>query len=497
MSGPRPNVLLITSDHMRHDALGCYGNPFVRTPNYDRLAARGVRFVNGYTPNPVCVPARACITTGNYPHRCTGVTGNGGRIHDGQPRIAEVFNHAGYRTCALGKLHYEPYSPPGMPRLLHGFETAELTEEGRMLARFDPEGRVRGIEDYHDYLVDAGWGGYERAHGIGNNDVHPAPAPMPAEHYVDAWVATRTLAHLEAHLESQSGVPFFAWMSFTKPHPPYDPPEPCHRYYDPRALPAPHGGPADLESRNPVLRFVRGHHGLATLSPEAIQTARAYYHGMVTFQDEQAGRVLDFLEARGQLNNTIVVYTSDHGDLLGDFGCFFKGNFLEGACHVPFLISAPGLFPGGRTSDALVGLQDILPTVASLAGAPLDADVHGRDLAPVLRGEAAGVRDTFFGQHGGGPFLTHMVLSGGRKYIHTPANDTEEFYDLEHDPHELNNLAPVMDRSDLRPWRQRLVAWLRDEGCASCLEGDDLRAETVEIPDTIPFNAGSMGWRWY
>lgn len=497
MTASRPNILLITSDHMRQDALSCFGNTVVSTPTFERLASTGVRFTHCYTPNPVCVPARATITTGNYPHRCTGVTGNGGRILDDQPKLAQVFANAGYRTYALGKLHYEPYSPPGERRLLHGFQTAEITEEGRAVARFDREGHLRGIEDYHDYLHDVGWGGYERAHGIGNNDIHPAPSPVPEEHYVDTWVASRTLHHLREHQQYHADTPFLTWMSFTKPHSPYDPPEPYHRYYDPRNIPAPVGTVQDLSTRNPVLRFARGHHGWGGLSPEGVQVARAHYYGMVTFQDLQISRVLDHLEETGQRENTVIIYTSDHGDLLGDFGCFFKGNFLNGSARIPFLVSAPGMLPEGEERQALVGLQDILPTLCSLTGVKLDAEVQGEDLSPALKDSSHEVRDYFYGQHGDGAFLTHMVANQKRKYIYTIANGTEELYDLESDPDELHNLAPEATTMELQPWRDRLIAWIESEGIDGVVENGQLRAEEIDIPDDIPFSAGSMGWRWY
>ena len=139
MSLKRPNVLLITADQLRADAIGPGGNAFVQTPNLDRLAESGVNFTNAYTPSPICVPARASITTGNYPHKCTGSKNNAGRIRDGQLKIAQVFADAGYKTYAMGKLHYLPYSPPGQPRLVHGFQHVRLTESGRILKHFDPQ----------------------------------------------------------------------------------------------------------------------------------------------------------------------------------------------------------------------------------------------------------------------------------------------------------------------------------------------------------------------
>lgn len=491
------NVLLITSDHMRHDVLGCNGNGFVQTPNLDRLSGLGVNFRNAFTPNPICVPARASITTGNYSHKATTSKANNGRILDNQPKIAEVFRNSGYATYAIGKLHYVPYAPPEEPRLLHGFEYAEITEEGRMISQFDPSGLLRGIEDYHDYLTDVGWGGYERAHGIGNNDIHPAPSPVPAEHYVDTWVKNRSIHILERHLRERKDQPFFLWTSFTKPHSPYDPPRPYDTLYDPREVPKPYGGPELLSEKSPILTRMRGNHGWERFSPGMVQLARAYYFAQVTYQDKMIGELMAFLEENGLWENTIVVYTSDHGDLLGDFGCFFKTNHLNGAVRVPMIMAAPGLLTGGRTSDHLAGLQDILPTVAALSGVSLEQSVDGMNLASVLSGQIEG-RFVFISQSLESPWQTYMVCSHKWKYIYTEANGFEELYDVEDDPHELRNLALDSEYDEVKKqYRAVLIQWCQENGDEAVLDGNDLRKTEVDLDEVSRFNPGSMGWRWF
>jgi arylsulfatase A-like enzyme len=515
---PEPyNVLLITADHMRHEALGCNGNPFVETPHLDGLAARGVTFANSFTPNPICVPGRASITTGCYSHRATGSKDNGGRIRDGQPTIAGHFAAAGYATYAIGKLHYVPYSPPGQLRLLHGFQHAELCEEGRILAQFDPHGEQRGLEDYHDYLYEVGWGGYERAHGIGNNDVHPAPSPLPAEHHEEAWVATRTLANLREHLarnrlvvSHDSGVvengttvpdykrPFFCWASFAKPHSPYDPPEPYHCRYDPRALPPPIGSFDLLRDRDPELRTRPAAYGWDRLSPEAVQVARAYYYGLVTFQDAMIGRILAFLDEAGLTENTVLIYTSDHGDLLGDFGCFFKCSMLQGSVGVPLLIAGPGVPAAGAPREQLVGLQDLLPTVAALTGLPLRAEVDGMDLSECLYQPDAPGREYYVSQSLSSPQQKYMVRTREWKYLYTELGGTEELYDVVSDRAELRNLAGDPGyRSVVTELRDVLIAWCREHGDEAMLDGDGLKSSPADAATMPGFQAGRMGWRWY
>lgn len=492
---PRPNVLIVTADQLRHDAVGANGNQFIHTPNLSRLAATGVVFRNSFTPCPICVPARASITTGNYPHVATGRTDNSGRIRDGQPMLAEHFARAGYRTYAVGKLHYLPYNKPGEPRLVHGFQSVDLTESGRIVSAYTPD-PPRGLEDYFDYLHDVGWEGYSRAHAVGNNDVHPSPSPLPAEHYVDQWIARTTIRRIDEHRSASGDRPFLLWMSFPKPHAPLDPPEPYHRLYDPRYLPKPWGEAALLEEKSPVLRAHRTHYNWERMSPQAIQVARAHYFGLVSFQDYCIGQVLDYLEATGQREETVIVYTADHGDLLGDFNCFFKSNFLEGSVRVPFIWSAPAHIPGGRSSDALVGLQDILPTLATIAAAPLDAPVHGIDLTGPLTGKRASAREVYVSQCGARGELSMMAFDGRWKYIYAEPGGFEELYDLESDPHELDNLARDAE-AECRAWRNRLVEWCRASGHTSMLDGDGLVRKPLDGQREAGFRHSSMGWRWY
>ncbi len=494
----RPNILLITADQFRWDALGCMGNPVIQTPNLDGLAQRGVRFRNAFTPDPICVPARAAIMTGNYPHVCTGSKNNSGRIRDGQPLLTETLKAVGYRTYILGKLHFVPYSPPGQPRLVHGFEHVELTESGRMLAQFDPTGEMEGIEDYFDYLRDVGYFGYTRAHGIGNNDVHPCRSPLPPEHTVDHWIADCTLRQLARHQKDFNDRPFFLWMSSPKPHSPYDPPDPYDGMYDPRQVPPPYGDESLLERINPRIEASRMSHYQDMLSPQARQVIKAYYYGCISWLDRMVGRVLNSLEEDGLLDDTLILFTSDHGDLMGDFGTWFKSNHMNGSVRVPFLAAGPGV-SSGAVSDALVGLQDILPTFAAAARAPIGAPVQGQDLAPVLAEPAAAVRDVYYASTLEGDYSSAMICDGRWKYVYSAANATEELYDQTNDPGEVDNLAGSAPHADLlAALREQLIDQARATGDDSLLPDGALRRASIDR-ETLRSRqgAGGMGWRWY
>ncbi|MFP4105230.1 MAG: sulfatase [Phycisphaerae bacterium] len=493
----KPNILLITADQLRADVLGCHGNPVCRTPNLDALADSGTLFENAYTPNPICVPARATITTGNYSHRATGTKNNSGRIRDDQPILARHFAAHGYRTYACGKLHYVPYQAPDKPRLTHGFEVWDSAESGRMIKQFDPKGRRGGVEDYHDFLCENGWGGYERAHGIGNNDVRPCASPLPEELNVDHWVADRTIQRLGEHERDHSDQPFLMWCSFPKPHSPYDPPMGYADMYDPRQVPECAGDESMLDDRNPNIIRTRTTHAHDSLSPEARRVIKAYYYALTTFHDAQIGRVLSKLEELGLAEDTIVIYTADHGDLMGDFGSWFKQYFLEGSAHIPLIVRTPD-GPEGQRRTQLAGLQDILPTLADLTGCPLDQEVHGTSLRPCICDDWP-TRELFYGQCNDAPRQAAMVTDGTIKYCWAQENGTEELYNLAEDPQELVNLASRAENETLlAEWRGKLIEQAKRFEDNGLFDDDGQLVRTkVDLDELRKLPVGGMGWRWY
>jgi len=433
--------------------------------------------------------------TGNYPHVCTGIKQNAGKIKHDQPLMTEVLKGVGYRTYALGKLHFVPYAPPNQPRLVHGFEHVDLTESGRILNQFDPKGTLSGLEDYYDYLKSSGWSGYTRAHGIGNNDVRPCPSPVPAEHYVDHWIADCTIRQIDRHLTEFSEKPFFMWMSSPKPHSPYDPPRPYDALYDPRTIPAPFGSVDDLKDRNPLLDQTRYGHAIPSLSPEAWQVIRSYYYGGITFLDAMIGRVIDHLYEKKLLESTVILFTADHGDLLGDFGSCFKTNHLNGSVRVPYIAAGPGIAQG-VVSEAFVGLQDILPTFSTLAQAPLDQTVQGKDLSPIFSNPSSLVREHFYSSTKGGCGQSAMVIEGAWKYIYSEANGTEELYNLEEDPNELHNLTDAPN-NNLNHFRDALKNYAVEYGDTELYDGTTLARCDVDREHFASLPCNAMGWRWY
>jgi arylsulfatase len=496
MSLKRPNLLFVNADQFRGDCLHCDGNELISTPNYDNLAENGIRFSRAYTPNPICVPGRATMITGNYSHKCTGRKSNGGAIFDDQIKLPQLLAENGYETYASGKLHYSPYTPPGEPDTLNGFQHAALAESGRMLSAFDPKDELGGVEAYADYLKDVGWKGYSRGHGIGNNDMHPAASPLPEEHHVDAWVATQALEYLEYHKENHDDKPFYLNVGFPKPHAPYDPPRPWDSMYSPLDMPVPYIN-RDGKERNAYGDHNAVTHGTPLFSPETVQNARAHYYGLVSFQDQQFGRLVKYLKDNDLYDNTIIIFTADHGDMLGDFGWFFKCVMNEGSCRIPFLMSYPEGMKGGMVSDEFVGLQDILPTVASLTGIELAKEVDGIDLSPLMQNREFTGRDYIISYSLETPYQTYMVRSDKWKYIYSEANGCEEFYDMSKDPGEEWNLSDSTElKSIIDEHRENMIKWAKENGDTKIFKDGKLLATKVDREE-FEFRPNVLGWRWY
>jgi arylsulfatase len=492
----KPNILFICADQFRGDTLECSGHPDIKTPNIDALAKDGTNFINAYTPDPICVPARATMITGKYPHKCTARKANGGKIIDGIDKMPELFAKNGYKTYSSGKLHYVPYAAPGKERLLHGFEKAVLAESGRILAMFDPENKLHGVEDYVDYLEGQGWKGYTRAHGIGNNDIHPGTSPLPQEHNVDAWVATKAIDYINEHIEEHEDQPFLLHASFPKPHAPYDPPRPFDSMYDPRDIQKPFHA-VENQPRALHMENESATHGFNFLSPEAVQVCRAHYYGLISFQDAQIGKLIQTLKDKKLYDNTIIIFTADHGDMMGDFGYFFKTCMYEGSARVPFIIAWPEAAAKGQLSKSLVGLQDILPTIAEMCGIELNNEVDGISLCNELKGETFTKREEIISYSLESPTQTYMIRNDRYKYIYNEANGFEELYDLKLDPGETNNLygncGLVQIETELKA---KMLSWIHDNDDKDILDKNG----ELKISDYVPskeFSAGVMGWRWY
>ncbi|MFI5614329.1 sulfatase [Amycolatopsis sp. NPDC051903] len=409
-----PNILLIFCDQLRADALRAYGNPIGRTPVLDDLAAGAAVFDCAYTPSPVCVPARAALLTGAEPQ--TNACFDNGDPMPAKPTFVAQLTDAGYRTHGVGKMHFTPD-----PQDLRGFETRDRGEEF---------GTARD-DDYLAFLAAAGYGYVERPHGLRDEMYYvPQLSPVPEHLHFSHWVADRSIAFLDSAPKDR---PFFLWSSFIAPHPPFAPPSPWHRLYEPSLMPDPFepaGGAGLLTSYDRLQARYKYRDG--GRDRRLWQLIRAYYLASVSFLDYQVGRILAALERSGQRDNTVVALTADHGEFLGDYGTFGKRSFLDPAARVPLLVSGPGFTAGRRPDPA--SLVDVAPTFLRAAGAdPSTAD--GLPLQEHHDGR------TVYGQFQHGPRGLYAVIGERWKYIWSAPDAREYLVDRRSDPRETQNLA--------------------------------------------------------
>ncbi|MHB9033345.1 MAG: sulfatase family protein [Anaerolineae bacterium] len=361
---PQPlNILWIQTDEQRCDSLGCYGNPLMRTPNIDTLAARGTRFNSHYVQSPVCVPSRMCELTSHYPHQ-TGILNNTvhytfGRWPEGLVAFPELFARAGYVTCNLGKFH-----TPEHYTWLQNWHFEMFASEAR---HFDLAPGYNEAEHEVIHLnpqapsVIVG-GRYPQVAG------GRTPQTYLVEHAVD-WLS------LYGHIRR----PFLLRVSFLAPHTPVLAPEPYYNLYDPEAMAWDVPDETMLASRP---RYEMNKRGLAIYRshpPEDYRRMRTTYYGLVAHIDAQVGRLLAEVKRLGLADNTLVVYSSDHGDLMGEYGQFQKGMFYDLTTRVPLILAGPGV-AAGQTCRNLTEQVDLAPTLLRLAGLPIPGDMAGRDL---------------------------------------------------------------------------------------------------------------------
>ncbi|MDX1357520.1 MAG: arylsulfatase [Clostridia bacterium] len=452
------NVLLLMTDQHRFDCLGCYGNDSIDTPNLDYLASLGTVFDSAYTPVPSCVPARACLVSGMNQWNA-GILGMGkGQGHMGinfpQTLPGELARN-GYHTQAVGKNHFFPI------RALNGYHNTVLEEGG---AKHTPW----FVSDYQKWLNEktGNMSHYITTHGIDPNSWAARPFNMPEDLHPTNWTVEKSLEFLR---DKDPTAPFFLKTSFVRPHSPYDPPEYFFNKYMNRQLPEPHIGDwagvhdVPLDAKSPVAWHGR-------IKPSAIKEARAGYYGSVDHIDNQIGRIISYLRKNRQLDNTMIIFTSDHGDMLGDHHMWRKTYAYEGSAKIPMIVVLPkdlreGVVP---RSDSPVTLQDIMPTVLEILGFDIPERVDGISMRQALYGDNSASREFIHGEHCW--CYSHLqecqyITDGKTKYVYLPGSDEEQFFDLEKDPGELHNAVNDSEYSDiLDKWRGELVKILDSRG---------------------------------
>jgi len=366
----RPNILFLYPDQWRYDWVEWNPALPVRTPNVARLARQGARFDRAVTPSPVCAPARACLASGKEYDRCRTPSNNVSYPLD-QTTIYTLLRDAGYRVLGCGKFDLDK------PILEWGLDGKRLIHEWGFSDGIDNEGKMDAIQAWRRFggptgpymalLKERGFAEIHVEDMTGRKERGTDPTPLPEELYCDNWLAENGLRLLR---ETPPGQPWFLQVNFTGPHLPFDVTRRMRALWE-------------------GVDFPPANHPPEGLTAQEINRQRQNYSAMTENIDRLAGLFLDEVERRGELDNTLIVFSSDHGEMLGDHGLLYKGcRFFEGLTHVPLIVSWPGRFRAGLRSEALVELVDLAPTLLEAAGLPAPPTMQGKSLLPILEGRA-------------------------------------------------------------------------------------------------------------
>lgn len=414
----RPNILLITADQQRYDTIGALGFPFARTPNIDSLAFDGTIFTNCYSPVPACLPARASILTGCYSSVHTfdsNYFDNETQIPYYVPTFPELLANAGYDTIAIGKMHFSP------TRRHNGFNKMKLMEE---IPRF------REDDEYAMFLHDNGYGHIGSLHGVRHLlYMRPQQSIIPEHLHGSHWVANETMKALD---ENNGQRPFMLWASFIAPHPPLDVPHEWAHLYDDIDLPEP------VISKTAISKTAAENAAIADgMDEDSIRRAKKLYYCSLSYVDHQVGRIVKKLKDLGLYDNTMIIYTSDHGEMFGDCGTFQKFMPYEASSHIPMIIKFPAGMQAAAEGDALMTLNDLFPTFLDAASctAPEGVRIDGKSLF-----DSNADRQSVFIEYDKDSRRWISIRKGMLKYNYYYALGHEELFDLSTDPKETVNL---------------------------------------------------------
>ncbi|MDP7051399.1 MAG: sulfatase-like hydrolase/transferase [Verrucomicrobiota bacterium] len=440
MTDSQPNIIFIITDQQRYDTVNALGFPYVDTPHMDRLVREGVAFTQCYVASASCASARASLFTGYYPHT-TGILKN---ADTWRHSWVELLNAAGYHCVNVGKMHTWPYDAPAGFHERYVVENKDRYLEGRYyFDEWDKALAARGLakqqrelyrerDDYRDSLGSFTW-------------------DLPEETHSDFFVGNFAKWWLKNKPVQQ---PFFLQVGFPGPHPPYDPvPRYLEKYAD-REVPLQEVNEDDLESQPPPFKVMRQHnvdvdhdsvvHDLNPTNEQRLRQRR-HYLANVTMIDEKLGELMDALEEQGLLENSVVIFTSDHGDCLTDHGHSQKWTMYDAIVRVPLMVWAPKYFGGNRKFDGLMQAMDMGAAILEMAGVELPESFEAESVLPALRGEAWSGREHVFaeqvkdGIYTDGPFMT-MVRGQEWKLVHFLGAEYGQLFNLRDDPGEMHNL---------------------------------------------------------
>lgn len=481
---PRPNIIFIITDQQRYDTIRALGFPHVESPHMDRLVNEGISFTNAFVTAPSCAPSRASLFTGLYPHN------NGVFVNNRDPwpgSWVENLNQVGYYCVNIGKMHTAPWDAPCGFHERYVVENKDRFRADRwFFDEWDRALRIRGVEK-PSRATYAQWPDYEERLGSYEwtlpEDLHPDNfvgdmATWWIEQHDKRWWDAPAIAKGHSHDTSVLQKPLFLQIGFPGPHPPYDPLQSYIDKYADKELPIVDPPPESIDRQPQGLRKLR--ELMLERNPDAVKhlpnptreqrhRQRAYYLANVSMIDTKIGEILQTLEETGYLENAVVIFTSDHGDSLGDHGHSQKWNMYEETTHVPLVFWGPSHFANPRQVDDLVELFDVGATILEMAQAQRPEWMEAQSLLPLLNDTpGARGRDYVFAEHAKDDYLPTieymtMVRSNDWKLVHFAGETEGQLFHLAHDPHELHDLwddtaAQAQKRhllSELREWLVR------------------------------------------
>lgn len=473
----QPHIILIMTDQHRGDALGCDGNPAVRTPHIDGLAQAGTHFSQAYSPAPSCTPARSCLLTGLTPWH-TGLLGYGRVARKYRYELPRMLREAGYYAFGIGKNHWFPQ------KALHGFHGTLVDESGRV----EQDGF---ISDYRDWFKRQAPGVDPDATGLGWNSYEARPYALDERLHPTRWIGQTAVDFID-HYDLEA--PLFLKVSFERPHSPYDPPERyVDRYRDLRIPPPvtghwegtlydygkedepdsiPTSGPSDASF---------GDFGLAQ-----VLKSKKYYYANISFIDDQVGELIAKLKEKGMYDNALICFTADHGDAMGDHYRWRKTYPYQGSVRIPCVVKWPKATPlvarPGSSLDRPVGLQDLLPTFLDAAGSPVPDDMDGKSLMSLVTGTATSWRPYIGMEHATTYWKNNYwaaVTDGKFKYIWYFLSGQQQFFNLQTDPGETTDLAAGKQPLALDRWRDYLIDYLGERGSGFVKDGKLIKRTTT------------------
>lgn len=446
------NILFLFTDQFRFDAIAALGNPIIKTPVLDRLVHEGVTFSNAFTACPVCVPARFALHSGKMPHR-TGVFENH-RIPTGHRSFMELLSEGGYQTYGVGKMHFTFESGPNT---LWGFEGRASNE---------------GPKDKNDFFQNAkkhGYGDVTDSSGVRSEMYYiPQLSPLPAHLHHTAWSVDASIDFLE---KRDTDRPFFLMTSFTKPHPPFAPPQPWNKLYRGPDMPLPKV-PPDSDALMTLWNRFQNRYKYRDQGKDLnlIRQMIAYYYAEISFIDYNLGRLFDWLKEANLYDDTMIVFSSDHGEFLGDYDCYGKRSFLDASARVPLIVKYPGCEAHAECARP-VSLVDLMPTFLDFASVQHNEDLSGESLFDLVNGQCD--RDMIFGQYEQEGYASYMALTEDYKYIYSAPDEAEFLFDRVGDPDETRNKAQnPLYFEKTGEMRKQVIDFFKREGYTEPIEGE-------------------------